>query len=166
MTSQGAIFRTLRHFGVEAEPSAQPTRPSLPSRPSNSAAQTARVDDAEDTVTEAYCQWEIVENYTDAEDGDSTWTLKARDQSSIDKAKDAIREAIEKANTATHVGFLVLPDRSSFPRIIGTKGANIARLHDMTNANINVGRENSTIIITGSFLFLPSLSWRSQPKIL
>lgn len=164
MTSQGAIFRTLRHLGVEAETSAQPTRPSQPSRPSNSAAQTARVDDAEDAVTEAH--WEIVENYTDAEDGDSTWTLKARDQPSIDKAKDAIREAIEKAKTATHVGFLMLPDRSSFPRIIGTKGSNIARLHEMTNANINVGRENSTIIITGSFLFLPSFSWRSQPNIL
>lgn len=156
VTSQGAIFRTLRHFGVEAEPSAQPTRPSLPSRPSNSTtAQAARIDDVEDTVTEAH--WEIVENYTDAEEGDSTWNLKARDQSGMDKAKDAIRDAIEKAKMATHVGFLTLPDRSSFARIVGTKGSNIARLHEMTNANIIVGRENSTIIITGSFV-LSSLS--------
>jgi hypothetical protein len=150
VTSQGAIFRTLRHFNVEVELSAQPTKPSLPTRPSSSTAQAARVDDVEDTVTEAH--WEIVENYTDAEEGDSTWNLKARDQSGIDKANDAIRDAIEKAKTATHVGFLTLPDRSSFPRIVGTKGANIARLHEMTNANIIVGRENSTIIITGSFL--------------
>jgi len=148
VTAQGAIFRTLRHLGVEAEPSVQPTRSSPLSRPSNSAAQAARVDDAEDTVTEAY--WEIVENYADAEEGESTWTLKARDQSNIDKAKDAIGEAIEKAKTATHVGYLTLPDRSSFPRIVGAKGSNIARLHEMTNANIHVGRENSTIIITGS----------------
>ena len=82
----------------------------------------------------------------------------------MDKAKDAITEAIEKAKAATHVGFLTLPDRSSFPRIVGAKGSNIARLHEMTNANINVGRENSTIVIKGSFLFLPSLSWRSQPN--
>ena len=158
VTSQGTIFRTLRRFGVEAELSAQPTRSSLPSRPSSSTALAARVDDAEDTVTEAY--WETVENYTDAEEGESTWNLKARDQPSIDKAKDAITEAIEKAKTATHVGFLTLPDRSSFARIVGAKGSNIARLHEMTNANIHVGRENSTIIITGSFL--PSRSWRTQ----
>ena len=150
VTSQGAIFRTLRYLGVEAELSVQPTRPSLPSRPSNSTAQAPRVDDVEDTVTEAH--WEIVENYTEAEEGDSTWNLKARDQSGMDKAKDAIRDAIEKAKTATHVGFLTLPDRSSHARIVGAKGSNIARLHEMTNANIIVGRENSTIIITGSFL--------------
>ena len=149
LTSQGAIFRTLRSFGVDAEPSAQPTKPSLPTRPSGSTAPAARVDDAESTVTEA--QWEVVENYTDAEEGESTWTLRARDQANIDKAKSAIQEAVDKAKAATHVGFLTLPDRSSFPRIVGAKGSNIARLHAMTGASIHVGRENNTITITGSF---------------
>jgi hypothetical protein len=129
--------------------STQPTRSATPSRPSNSATPTARVDDVEESVTEA--QWEVVENYTDAEEGESTWTLKGRDQGGIDKAKTTITEAIEKAQAATHVGFLTLPDRSSFPRIVGAKGSNIARLHDMTGAHILVGRENSTIIITGTF---------------
>jgi len=150
VTSQGMIFRTLRHLGVEAEPSAHPTKPSLSSHPPNStsqAAPAARVDDVEDTITEA--QWQVVENYVDAEEGESTWNLKARDQASIDKAKVALTDALEKAKAATHVGFLTLPDRSSFPRIVGTKGSNIARLHEMTGANILVGRENSTIIITG-----------------
>lgn len=148
VTRQGSIFRILRSYGVEAEPSAQPTKSATPSRPSNSATPTARVDDVEESVTEA--QWEIVENYTDAEEGESTWALKGRDQGGIDKAKSAITQAIEKAQAATHVGFLTLPDRSSFPRIVGAKGSNIARLHDMTGAHIFVGRENNTIIITGS----------------
>ena len=152
VTSQGAIFRTLRVFGVDAEPSAKPTQSSLPSRPSssNSTALAARVDDAENTATTEE-QWEIVENYKDTEEGDSTWTLKGRDQAGIDKAKSAIQDAIDKAKAATHVGFLTLPDRSSFPRIVGAKGSNIARLHTMTGASIHVGRENSTITITGSF---------------
>ena len=151
LTSQGAIFRTLRVFGVDAEPSAHPTKSSLPSRPSSSTALAARVDDAESTSTTTEEQWEIVENYKDAEEGDSTWTLKGRDQAGIDKAKSAIQEAIDKAKAATHVGFLTLPDRSSFPRIVGAKGSNIARLHSMTGASIHVGRENSIITITGSF---------------
>jgi hypothetical protein len=148
VTRQGLIFRTLRSYGVEAETSAQPTKSATPSRPSNSATPTARVDDVEESVTEA--QWEVVENYADAEEGESTWTLKGRDQGGIDKAKSAITQAIEKAQAATHVGFLTLSDRASFPRIVGAKGSNIARLHDMTGAHILVGRENSTIIITGS----------------
>jgi hypothetical protein len=140
---------------VDAEPSAKPTQSSLPSRPSSSssAALAARVDDVESTAatTSTEEQWEIVENYKDAEEGDSTWTLKGRDQAGIDKAKSAIQESIDKAKEATHVGFLTLPDRSSFPRIVGAKGSNIARLHAMTGASIHVGRENSTITITGSF---------------
>lgn len=157
VTRQGTIFRTLRaHHGVEAELSVQPTRPAVPSRPVSSTAPTARVDDEEDVVTEA--QWEVVENYTDAEEGESTWTLKGRDQASLDKAKSIITEAIEKARAATHVGFLTLPDRSSFPRIVGTKGSNIARLHEMTGADIHVGRDNNTIVIIGSF----AVSSRSQ----
>ncbi|KAH9979180.1 SCP160 protein [Russula compacta] len=148
VTSQGAIFRTLRLLGVEAEPSAQPTRAALPhSRPSNSTSPAARIDDVEHTVTEAH--WEIAENYADAEEGESTWNLKARDQASIDRAKSVITEAIEKATAATHVGYLTLPDRSSFPRIVGANGSNIARLHEMTGASILVGRENCTIVITG-----------------
>jgi hypothetical protein len=149
VTRHGSIFRTLRTYGVEAEPSTQPSRSATPSRPSNSATPAARVDDVEESVAEA--QWEVVDNYTDAEEGDSTWTLKGRDQGGIDTAKTTITEAIEKAEAATHVGFLTLPDSSSFPRIVGTKGSNIARLHDMTGAHILVGRDNSTIIITGTF---------------
>jgi hypothetical protein len=110
----------------------------------------ARVDDAY-VVTEA--QWDVVENYHDAEEGESMWTLKGRDQASIDAAKRTITEAIEKARAQTHVGFLTLPDRSSFPRIVGAKGSNIARLHEMTGANIHVGRDNNIIVITGSYFF-------------
>jgi len=151
VTSQGAIFRTLRVFGVDAGPSTQPTKSSLPSRPSGSSSTAlgARVDEAENSTTATEEKWEIVENYKDAEGGDSTWTLKGRDQAGIDKAKSAIQEAIEKAKAATHTGFLTLADRSSFPRIVGAKGSNIARLHAMTGASILVGRENSIIAITG-----------------
>ena len=164
VTRQGLIFRTLRSYGVEAEPSAQPTKSATPSRPSNSETPTARVDDVvEESVVEA--QWEVVENYTDAEEGESTWALKGRDQGGIDKAKATITEAIEKAQAATHVGFLTLPDRSSFPRIVGAKGSNIARLHDMTGAHILVGRENNTIIITGTF-YHSSISRMEEPNFL
>ena len=176
MTRHGSIFRTLRTYGVEAEPSTQPSRSATPSRPSNTATPAARVDDVEESsqppisatpsrssnsatpvarvddveasVTEA--QWEVVDNYADAEEGESTWTLKGRDQGGIDRAKTTITQAIEKAQAATHVGFLTLPDSSSFPRIVGTKGSNIARLHDMTGAHILVARDNSTITITGT----------------
>ena len=127
-----------------------PQKSAIPTRPSAEAA--ARIDDVEDAQPSAEVQWQIALNYEDAEEGESEWTMKARDQNGLDRAKKAIQEGIERAQAMTHVGFLTLPDRSSFPRIVGTKGSNIARLHEETGADITVSRDNNTIVILGMYL--------------
>jgi len=45
------------------------------------------------------------------------------------KAENLIKEAIENAARMSHIGFLqvTLVDSSMFPRIVGTKDANVAR---------------------------------------
>lgn len=126
--------------------SAQPQKSGVPARPTPS----ARIDDAESAAGEH--EWEVVANYEDAEEGDSTWTLKARDQAGLDKAERLVKDAIDNAKRMSHAGFLTMPDRSTFPRIVGSKGANIARLRNETGADITVSRENSTIVIIGEFL--------------
>ncbi|KAH9485184.1 Vigilin 1 [Psilocybe cubensis] len=145
ISQQGQFFRTLRSFGVQVDHSAQPQTSGVPSRPTP----TARIDDAETASGDH--EWEVVPNYEDAEEGDSTWTLKARDQAGLDKAEKLVKDAIENAKRMSHVGFLTMPDRSTFPRIVGSKGANIARLRNETGADITVSRENSTIVIIGEF---------------
>jgi hypothetical protein len=140
ISQQGSFFRSLRNFGVFVEHSVLPTKSGVPSR-----VPAARVDEAGSEP-----EWEIASNYQDTDEGDSTWTLKARDQAGLDRAEELVQEAINHASTLTHVGFLTLPDRSLFPKIVGTKGANVARLRNETGADIIVSRENSTIIITGS----------------
>lgn len=89
------------------------------------------------------------ENYHDPEEGDSVWTLKARDQAALDRGQKMIQDALEHAAEMSHVGFLTLSDRSMFPRIVGSKGSNVARLRAETGADITVGREDSTIIVVG-----------------
>jgi hypothetical protein len=141
ISQQGTFFRTLRNFNVSVDNPEQPQNGGLPSRP----APSARIDDEASEF-----EWEVISNYQDAEDGDSTWTLKARDQAGLDKAEGLIKQAIEHAARLSHVGFLTLPDRTSFPRIVGSKGANVSRLRNETGADITVSRENSTIIIIGN----------------
>ncbi|TFK54204.1 SCP160 protein [Heliocybe sulcata] len=148
VTQQGQLFRTLRSFGVHVDQSRAPTKPGVPPQPPQDGAVTARIDDEADAAaTEA--QWQVVSNYEDAEDGDSEWTLRARDQAGLEKAQKTIEDAIEHAKEMTHVGFLTLPDRSSFPRIVGAKGANVARLRAESGADIIVSRENTTVVIIG-----------------
>ncbi|KAF8160830.1 SCP160 protein [Crassisporium funariophilum] len=142
ISQQGSFFRTLRSLGVQVDQSAQPQKSAVPTRPTPS----TRIDDAEASEAE----WETVANYQDSEEGDSTWTLKARDQAGLDKAETLIKEAVDAAARMSHVGFLTLSDRSVFPRIVGSKGANVARLRNETGADITVSRENNTIVIIGS----------------
>jgi hypothetical protein len=118
---QGIFFRNLRALGVNVDQSVTPTRSAVPARPSTEAA--TRIDDTDLETDTGGVQWQVIANYQDAEEGNSEWTLRARDQAALDKAKGLISDAIEHAEKASHVGFLTLPDRSVFPRIVGSKGA-------------------------------------------
>ncbi|KAG6828212.1 hypothetical protein H0H92_008785 [Tricholoma furcatifolium] len=149
ISQQGNFFRTLRSFGVQVDQSAHPSKSAVPTKPTSSAAPTARIDETEDEAAPKI-EWEVAPNYQDAEDGDSVWTLKARDQAGLERAQNLIKDAIEHAQRMSHVGFLTMPDRSVFPRIVGTKGANVARLRAETGADITVGRDDNTIVIIGS----------------
>ena len=147
ISQQGNFFRNLRSFGVNVEQSATPSKSAVPARPVSEAAASARIDSDEAEVKGV--EWQVIANYQDAEDGDSVWTLKARDEAGLAKAKQAVADAIKQAEAFTSVGFLTLPDRSAFPRIVGSKGANVSRLRAETGADITVSREDNTITIVG-----------------
>jgi rRNA processing protein Krr1/Pno1 len=143
ISQQGNFFKTLRSFGVHVDQSVQPSQSAIPVREPS-----ARID--ETSAEASGVEWELVLNNQNPEEGDSIWTLKGRDQASLDRAEILIKEAIENAARMSHVGFLTLADRSMFPRIVGTKGANVSRLRFETGADITVSRENNTIVIIGA----------------
>ena len=126
-------------------------------------APSARIDDTGADTNGV--EWELILNYQDSEEEDSIWTLKGRDQAGLDKAENLIKEAIESAARLSHVGFLTLADRSMFPRIVGTKGANVARLRNESGADITVSRENNTIVIIGVLTLYFSHSEPPHPEI-
>lgn len=144
ISQQGNFYRTLRSFGVSVDQSAQPKKSAVPLSPSGNDS-SARIDEPEDDAV----QWEVVANYQDAEDGDSTWTFKARDQAGLDRAIQLTNEAIGHAKNMAYVGYLTLPDRTLFPRIVGSKGSNVSRLRQETGADITVSRDTALIVIMG-----------------
>lgn len=132
-----------------------PSKSAIPVRPPNGESSAARIDEADEDVPGI--EWQVIPNYQDTEEGDSVWTLKARDEAGLEKAKELIADAIRQAEECSSVGFLTLPDRTAFPRIVGSKGANVARLRSETGAEITVSRENNTITIIGMASFCISL---------
>lgn len=131
----------------------QPTHSAVPTGPSSKAVPSARIDEIDDESL-VNVEWIVEANYQDVEEGESVWTLKARDQEGLDKAQALIADAIKHAEQMSHVGYLTMPDRSSFPRIVGSKGANVSRLRQETGADITVSREDSTITIIGEVVTL------------
>jgi hypothetical protein len=157
ISQQGSFFRNLRSFGVHVDQSVHPTKSAIPTRPApTTEASSARIDDGEDEAA-TEIQWQVTPNYLDVEEGDSEWTLKARDQAGLERAQQLIKDAIGYAENMSHVGFLTLSDRSAFPRIVGTKGANVSRLRVETGADITVSRENSTIVVIGKSMIISVL---------
>ena len=67
-----------------------------------------------------------------------------------DHQADTVADALAHAEKMSHVGFLTLPDRGAFPRIVGAKGSNVARLRNESGADITVSREDNTIVIVGA----------------
>ncbi|KZS98452.1 hypothetical protein SISNIDRAFT_481189 [Sistotremastrum niveocremeum HHB9708] len=149
INQQGNLLRSIRSFNVVVDQSSFPTKPAVPSGPPVDSTAAPRIDE-EDAVPSNDVQWQVIPNYQDADAGTSEWTLKARDQASLDKAKKVLLDALKSAEEATHVGFLTLPDRTAFPRIVGSKGATVARLRAETGADITVSRETNNITVIGS----------------
>ncbi|KAH9858738.1 hypothetical protein C2E23DRAFT_799907 [Lenzites betulinus] len=151
VSQQGNLFRQLRSSGVHVEQSLQPSKPAVPPQPTSQAGTaTARIDDPDAEAATVDAQWQVVPNYQDAEEGESVWTLKARDQAGLERALKLVQDGLEHAGKMSHVGFLTLPDRSMFPRIVGAKGSNVARLRNESGADITVNRDDNTIVIVGS----------------
>lgn len=148
IAQQGAFYRNLRSIGVRVEQSVQPTQSAVPTGPSSKIVPSARIDEVEDESI-VNVEWVVEANYQNAEEGESVWTLKARDQEGLDKAQTLVADAIKHAEQMSHVGYLTMPDRAPFPRIVGSKGANVSRLRQETGADITVSREDTTITIIG-----------------
>jgi hypothetical protein len=127
-------------------------------------ASPARIDNPEPDLFPEI-EWQVLPNYQDAEEGESEWTIKARDPAALEHAQKLIKDAIEHAQKMTHIGFLTLADRSVFPRIVGAKGANVARLRVESGADITVGREDNTIVIIGGLFDQSVILYIVSPRL-
>lgn len=150
VAEQPNLIRQLRSAGAFLNmPNAPPKSTARPSGGSGNdlAAKTARIDlDGEEAAPEY--EWEVRANYEGADDSTLDWIVRAKEED-LDRAVEILEKAAKNAEAATHVGFLTGLPRSAFPRIIGSKGATISRLRAETGADINVGKEDDVITITG-----------------
>ncbi|WRT70206.1 uncharacterized protein IL334_007201 [Kwoniella shivajii] len=156
IADQQNLIRQIRNVGGFITIPSAPPKPTTPKTSSKSngndlAAKTARIDlsgGGEGESNDVEGDFEIIENYQDAPEGEQEWSVRGKEED-LDKAVKVLEDAVEKAKSATHVGLLTGLPRSAFPRIIGSKGATISRIRAETGADVQVSKDDDLITITG-----------------
>ena len=160
ITSDQSLLRSIRSAGGSlAYPHPAPPKP-IVARPSTNgtslAAKAARIDlDADEGADDGLVEegeWELIENYQEGTEGEMDWVLRAKEED-LDKVEGVLQGAVGRATAATHIGLWTGLPRSAFPRIIGSKGSTISRLRAETGADIQVGKDDDLITITGGESF-------------
>jgi hypothetical protein len=144
LSQNGNLIRDLRALGVYATVSGKPV-------PAKADGAVTRIDDepANEVQEPHGLEWRVIEYGSDVGPGNADVLLKARDAESLAIAEDLVKEAVSKANKSTKTAYMTFPDRSVFPRIIGSKGSVISELCLKTDAEINVPKDDFTITIYG-----------------
>ncbi|KAI0894562.1 putative RNA binding effector protein Scp160 [Annulohypoxylon nitens] len=142
ISENGQFFRRLRNdhkVTVDHAGQSVPPKPKPSSTRANNDALPLITDDAE-AANDAH-SWTIVDTAS-SEDGDIPWVLKGS-QDNIEKAKKAIAAALEQAQKNNTVGYLILPDPSTYRHVIGQGGSKVNSIRKQSGCKINVPRDQA-----------------------
>ncbi|KAI2633455.1 putative RNA binding effector protein Scp160 [Xylaria nigripes] len=142
ISENGQFFRRLRNdFKVTVDHAGQnpPAKSKAPSTRTNTGALPLITDDAEATA-DAH-SWTIVDT-SSSEEGEIPWVLKGN-QENITKAKKAITTALEQAQKNNSIGYLILPDPSTYRLVIGPGGSKVNSIRKQSGCKINVPRDQA-----------------------
>lgn len=142
IADNGQFFRRLRndhkvtvdHLGQSLPPKPKPSA----TRASNSA--LPLITDDADAAADAH-SWNLVDAVS-SEEGDIPWFLKGSPEN-IEKAKKAITTALEQAQKNNAIGYLVLPDPSTYRHVIGQGGSKVNSIRKQSGCKINVPRDQA-----------------------
>ncbi|KAI0014761.1 RNA binding effector protein Scp160 [Xylariomycetidae sp. FL0641] len=142
ISENGQFFRKLRNeqkVTVDHAGQSLPPKPKPASTRNNTGALPLITDDAE-AAADAH-SWQTVDN-TSEEEGDIPWVLKGN-QENIDKAKKVIAAALEQAEKNHTIGYLVLPDPSTYRYVIGQGGSKVNSIREKSGCKITVPRNQA-----------------------
>ncbi|KAI1649057.1 uncharacterized protein F4817DRAFT_52317 [Daldinia loculata] len=142
ISENGQFFRKLRNdqkVTVDHAGHAVPAKPKPSSTRANVGSLPLITDDAE-SAADAH-HWTVIDTAS-SEDGDIPWVLRGSPDN-IEKAKKAITAALEQAQKNNTIGFLVLPDPSTYRHVIGQGGSKVNSIRKQSGCKINVPRDQA-----------------------
>jgi predicted PilT family ATPase len=156
IADNGQFFRRLRSdlkVSVDHKGTRPPQRPEALSTRKAGSGMPLITDDAGAGASDDNVSWVVHNLHESAPEGDITWALSGASTESLDKAAARVKKALADAQKLTHAGFLVLPDPSSYRRVVGPQGSTINDIRTKTGTKIQVPKAQSgdeAIEITGT----------------
>ncbi|THW45808.1 hypothetical protein D6C97_09707 [Aureobasidium pullulans] len=156
IADNGQFFRRLRSdlkVSVDHKGQRPPQRPEALSTRKAGSGMPLITDDATGGASDDNISWVIHNLHESAPEGDITWALSGASTESLEKASARVKKALADAEKLTHAGFLVLPDPSSYRRVVGPQGSTINDIRTKTGTKIQVPKAQSgdeAIEITGT----------------
>jgi polyribonucleotide nucleotidyltransferase len=150
ISENGQFFRRLRNdhkVTVDHQGQSLPSKPQPSNTRANNGALPLITDDADSDVH----SWNVVDAAS-SDEGDIPWVLKGNAEN-VAKAKNAIAAALEQAQKNNAIGYLVLPDPSTYRYVIGQGGSKVNAIRRQSGCKINVPRDQArdeAIEIVGS----------------
>jgi len=156
IADNGQFFRRLRSdlkVSVDHKGTSPPQRPAALSTRKAGSGMPLITDDAGAGASDDNVSWVVHNLHEGAPEGEITWALSGASPESLDKASARVKKALADAQKLTHAGFLVLPDPSSYRRVVGPQGSTINDIRAKTGTKIQVPKAQSgdeAIEITGT----------------
>ncbi|KAI4735409.1 hypothetical protein E4T50_14070 [Aureobasidium sp. EXF-12298] len=156
IADNGQFFRRLRSdlkVSVDHKGERPPQRPEALSTRKAGSGMPLITDDATAGASDDNVSWVVHNLHESAPEGNITWALSGASTESLEKASARVKKALADAQKLTHAGFLVLPDPSSYRRVVGPQGSTINDIRAKTGTKIQVPKAQSgdeAIEITGT----------------
>ncbi|TVY81677.1 Vigilin, partial [Lachnellula suecica] len=144
IADNGQYFRRLKNehkVTVDHAGHKVPPKPAAPTNVrANGGAMPLITDDADEAAD--VHSWKLVDMSESGLDGDIPWILRGPPDN-IAKAQAALEAAIEQALQNTTIGYLTLPDPSTYRFVIGTRGSKVDSIRKATGCKITVPRDQA-----------------------
>ncbi|TVY48938.1 Vigilin [Lachnellula occidentalis] len=143
VADNGQFFRRLRNDGVTVDHAGSKVPPK-PAAPTNVRANGGDMPLITDNATDNadVHSWKTVDLSASDLTGDIPWILRGPPDN-VAKAQAAVEAAIQQALENSTIGYLTLPDPSTYRYVIGPKGKNVDSIRKDTGTKITVPRDQT-----------------------
>lgn len=144
ISDNGHFFRKMKkdhHVTIDHAGHKIPPKLAAPSNSRANGGALPLITDNNESVSDIH-SWHVTSTVDSDLDGEIPWVIRGSPEN-IAKAKESLAAALDQAKKTSSVGYLVLPDPSTYRYVIGQGGSKVNSIRKQTGCKIYVPRDQA-----------------------